>query len=352
MTRFKGFTLVASFVFCACLIFFTGTYDACFGWSGHTHRKIVSDALNRMPQLFRDRFLPFKDAMLKGATYPDSDLKDFNNHVYHIHGRSHHESLARAREMFSLIAGMLKRHEQDADIAFQLGIYAHYIGDWNQPLHTDGADVDPDEDSYHMAFEKEVEGQLSRIPIATMTYQPVKDPATRLQEMAAAANVFYLDIGKAYRHGRRIFDLQEMLRKQYGASVENVINYWLGIFAAADQPLDPASGTVFLSSDFISGPAIKGHPELSLSRSGATGVSPVPNTGMADMKLRLVNLNTASIQELLTLPGVGEKKARAIMASRPFRSPYDLARVKGFGSKMTERILDRITTDSPPAILR
>ncbi|MFZ2955794.1 MAG: helix-hairpin-helix domain-containing protein [Candidatus Ozemobacteraceae bacterium] len=335
----------------------------CFAWSGHTHRKIVSDALNRMPPAFKNRFFPQKESILKGSTYPDSDLKDFFNHVYHIHGTLRGGSLSRSSELFSMIIGMIQRKEGDREIAFQLGVYGHYIADWNQPLHTDGAEMDRNEDDYHMKFEKDVESRLSRISLATITYQPVKDPTVRLNEMATAANSSYLAIGKAYRQGRQIFDLQEMLQTQYQASVGNLCDYWLGIFAAAGQPFDLGSGTMFLGEkEGLGQEHTKVSTSVAASASSATSTRRVSSSrplGEArfpgdigrtfpEKSMRKpVDLNSATLEELQTLPGVGEKKARAIMAARPFRSPFDLGRVKGFGAKMTERIIDLITTELP-----
>jgi competence protein ComEA len=47
-----------------------------------------------------------------------------------------------------------------------------------------------------------------------------------------------------------------------------------------------------------------------------------------------VDLNRAGVAELMRLPGVGEKRARAIVAQRerrPFRRPEDVLAVKGLG---------------------
>ena len=60
-----------------------------------------------------------------------------------------------------------------------------------------------------------------------------------------------------------------------------------------------------------------------------------------------VNLNTASIEDLKTLPGVGDAKAQAIVDDRtengPFSSPEDLTRVSGIGQKTYENLKDQIT---------
>jgi competence ComEA-like helix-hairpin-helix protein len=61
----------------------------------------------------------------------------------------------------------------------------------------------------------------------------------------------------------------------------------------------------------------------------------------------LVNINTASVDELITLPGIGPTLAARIIAFRtefgPFNSVEDLLRVRGIRSKLLEKIRDRIT---------
>ena len=54
-----------------------------------------------------------------------------------------------------------------------------------------------------------------------------------------------------------------------------------------------------------------------------------------------VDINTASVAELATLPGIGESKAKAIVeyrAADPFRSVEDLKKVKGIGDKTFESL--------------
>jgi competence protein ComEA len=55
-----------------------------------------------------------------------------------------------------------------------------------------------------------------------------------------------------------------------------------------------------------------------------------------------VNLNTATVEQLTTLPGVGPKLAGRIVEYRQkagsFRSPQDLMNVKGIGEKNFQRI--------------
>lgn len=60
-----------------------------------------------------------------------------------------------------------------------------------------------------------------------------------------------------------------------------------------------------------------------------------------------VNVNSCSYEELLKLPGIGPKKAKAILEERvrrPFRSVHDLKRVKGIGRKTIQRLAPYLTT--------
>lgn len=62
----------------------------------------------------------------------------------------------------------------------------------------------------------------------------------------------------------------------------------------------------------------------------------------------LININTAPVDVLDTLPGIGQKRAEDIVAYReangPFRIPEDLTKVSGIGENTLEGLLDFITT--------
>ena len=59
---------------------------------------------------------------------------------------------------------------------------------------------------------------------------------------------------------------------------------------------------------------------------------------MDDSTQSLVNLNEASVEELATLPGVGESLAERIIAARPFEYLEDLEKVSGIGPNFIERL--------------
>lgn len=60
-----------------------------------------------------------------------------------------------------------------------------------------------------------------------------------------------------------------------------------------------------------------------------------------------VNLNTAGVDELVTLPGIGKAYAERIVEYRqkngPFKKVEDILNVRGIGEKTFDRIKDRLT---------
>ena len=61
----------------------------------------------------------------------------------------------------------------------------------------------------------------------------------------------------------------------------------------------------------------------------------------------LININTAGIEELTTLPGIGDVKAEAIIKYRSevgkFKTKEELLNVEGIGEALFEKIKDNIT---------
>jgi competence protein ComEA len=55
-----------------------------------------------------------------------------------------------------------------------------------------------------------------------------------------------------------------------------------------------------------------------------------------------VNVNTATVEELQTLPAIGAVMAERIIAARPFRAPLDLLKVDGLGQHIWAQLQDHI----------
>ena len=86
-----------------------------------------------------------------------------------------------------------------------------------------------------------------------------------------------------------------------------------------------------------------------LQLSAVTGVEAKPlseKVKVAEIQTQKLDLNLASAEQLQVLPGIGLKKAQAIVAYRDsngnFGSVEELAQVKGIGKKMLAKLSGKV----------
>jgi hypothetical protein len=95
-----------------------------------------------------------------------------------------------------------------------------------------------------------------------------------------------------------------------------------------------------IASRVPAGQSGNSHPPFPTAKPGSSSLPP----GFKIIEQKVVELNSATIAEIETLPGITPDYARKIIAGRPYQSMADLAR-----TGIPRAILDEI---SPPAVLR
>ena len=155
-------------------------------------------------------------------------------------------------------------------------------------------------------------------------------------QQSSKPDKIYVDLKGAVKHpgvyaldqGSRVFDLLEMADGLTEEAAERALNQ-------AQLLVDQQSLYVPTMEEWE---AESQGPQANLVGSQDPLVSS-PNSGK-------VNINQADLAQLETLPGIGAKKAQAIIdyrtANGSFHSLEDLGKVKGIGPKMLEKLKDLV----------
>ena len=223
-------SIVAFFLFCG---------SHAYGWASKTHVKIVSDAYHIMPLAFRKLLgevhkpkkqkpaLPF---ILRGSLDPDRYLKDFQNHVFHIHGFNMGKGPFHIENMVDEIVKDIEQKQPTAKIARKLGRIAHYISDLVQPLHTGVETINIEEKKYHAATERDADKKVNTYPVYFDGCNNYKRVSARMIYEALWANQYYKDLETAYTTGERYKDSKKVISECYSRAVNNVVDVWYTIW--------------------------------------------------------------------------------------------------------------------------
>ncbi len=86
-------------------------------------------------QSWMDVFLRYNASYLDGAKAPDTQFKDFKNHVLHVHDGYWGGAIAAAEKWYAKALTAMKSHDWE-DAVYSTGVLSHYFSDPLMPLHT------------------------------------------------------------------------------------------------------------------------------------------------------------------------------------------------------------------------
>jgi predicted flap endonuclease-1-like 5' DNA nuclease len=104
-----------------------------------THHKLAFDALSHQqgpaPDAWQNQFLQNYRRYLDGAKAPDTQFRDFKNHVLHVRENNWGGAMTAANDWFQKAVLEFQRQNWEAGI-FNTGVLTHYVSDPFMPFHT------------------------------------------------------------------------------------------------------------------------------------------------------------------------------------------------------------------------
>jgi Zinc dependent phospholipase C len=139
------------------------------------HQAIASDALSRLTgrgsEHWRRLFAAEAKWLAVGALVPDTEFRDFKNHVVFPREGYWGGAIARAQSWYqNLVAALVNREWSNA--AYSAGVLAHYVVDALHPLHTAQSEAEND---IHAACDLAVETTFDTLRALAATL-PVRGP--------------------------------------------------------------------------------------------------------------------------------------------------------------------------------
>jgi len=225
--------------------------DTVHAWGGRTHKKITSDAYFIMPAAFR-AFLgatgtganakhPALSSLLEGAIEPDTKLKDFRNHVFHIHGSDMGNGPFKVEALVNEIVDDMKAKKPRAAIVQKLGWVSHYVADLVQPLHTGIVVIDGiEEKPYHAASERDINEHVNLFGVAFEGSRQVDRISALMVYWSLWANKYYDAMIEYYTPGN--LDVKKgraVVASCYSRAVNDIVLMWYTIWARSGGKIDP-----------------------------------------------------------------------------------------------------------------
>ena len=217
-----------------------------FGWASKVHQKITSDAFFILPQGFRDYLgVSGNDntelkALLKACLEPDNTLKDFRNHVYHIHGFEMGNGPFKIEQLVKEIGDDMHKKAPKAQILQKFGWLAHYAADIIQPLHTGVSTWEGiEEKAYHSSYETDADKNVYTFGVNYAGATMVRRISARQVYEALCSNQYYDAIQTAYTTGKKYEEVRRLTGDCYSRAVNNVITMWYTAWVLGGGKVNP-----------------------------------------------------------------------------------------------------------------
>ena len=143
------------------------------------HHHIIWEALSRLDVAassdWRRLMVKHHDRLFKGAKAPDTEFKDFKNHVLHVSENEWGGAPNAASNWYAEAVIALKNKKWDI-AAYNLGVLSHYYADVCQPFHTGQTE---EEGAVHRAVEWSICKSFERIKVGADArgYPLIKRPS-------------------------------------------------------------------------------------------------------------------------------------------------------------------------------
>ncbi len=117
----------------------------------------------------------------------------------------------------------------------------------------------------------------------------------------------------------------------------------VGTVQVVRQNFAEPTAVAFKSSQNNSMGSSKNNSKSNSSDTLTSSTTRTPGSSVQNFLPDKVNLNTATLEQIVALPSVGPKMAQRIVDGRPYRSISDLDKVKGIGPKLLEKLAPVVT---------